>query len=266
MIGTCPTSARCSAATCSGRSSPTRPPPCARTSRACPLCATEHDALAGLPELLDLSARGWRSPAEPLPAGRRGAPARRVARDRGRRGGRAPAAGRARACSCPRRRSRPGCGGGVRADGRRGRPRAGSAAARRPRPGYDIALRTAPAPRAPRAGARIARAHDRRDDAAPVGPRSAARSRAVYEVRCDGPGWTASAGTFRADRSGRAYAALTTAARVGGVRPHPRRATHARGRRRAGGPGRHPCCRRSRGGGSNRGTKARVWLDRPTRT
>jgi hypothetical protein len=39
--------------------------------------------------------------------------------------------------------------------------------------------------------------------------------RAVYEVLCDAPGWTASAGTFRTDADGRAYAVLTTALRRG---------------------------------------------------
>jgi anti-sigma factor RsiW len=37
----------------------------------------------------------------------------------------------------------------------------------------------------------------------------------VYEVRCERPGWSASAGTFRADARGRAYVVLTTAARIG---------------------------------------------------
>ena len=37
----------------------------------------------------------------------------------------------------------------------------------------------------------------------------------VYEVQCDAPGWTASAGTFRADARGRAYVVLNTAARRG---------------------------------------------------
>ena len=37
----------------------------------------------------------------------------------------------------------------------------------------------------------------------------------VYEVRCDAPGWSVSAGTFRADTRGRAYVVLTTAARRG---------------------------------------------------
>jgi len=38
---------------------------------------------------------------------------------------------------------------------------------------------------------------------------------AVYEVRCEAPGWSASAGTFRVDTDGRAYVVLTTAARRG---------------------------------------------------
>ena len=38
---------------------------------------------------------------------------------------------------------------------------------------------------------------------------------AVYEVRCQSPSWSASAGTFRVDRTGRAYVVLTTAARKG---------------------------------------------------
>jgi len=40
-------------------------------------------------------------------------------------------------------------------------------------------------------------------------------SKAVYEVRCENPRWSASAGTFRADDQGRAVVDLTTAARVG---------------------------------------------------
>jgi hypothetical protein len=38
---------------------------------------------------------------------------------------------------------------------------------------------------------------------------------AVYEVHCDAPDWSASAGTFRVDREGRARVVLTTAARRG---------------------------------------------------
>jgi anti-sigma factor RsiW len=38
---------------------------------------------------------------------------------------------------------------------------------------------------------------------------------AVYEVHCDAPAWSASAGTFRVDAHGRAAVVLTTAARRG---------------------------------------------------
>jgi hypothetical protein len=38
---------------------------------------------------------------------------------------------------------------------------------------------------------------------------------AVYEVHCDAPDWSASAGTFRVDRNGTARVVLTTAARRG---------------------------------------------------
>jgi predicted anti-sigma-YlaC factor YlaD len=38
---------------------------------------------------------------------------------------------------------------------------------------------------------------------------------AVYEVHCDAPDWSASAGTFRVDGQGRAHVELTTAARRG---------------------------------------------------
>ena len=37
----------------------------------------------------------------------------------------------------------------------------------------------------------------------------------VYEVMCDAPGWSASAGTFRVDSHGRAHVVLNTAARRG---------------------------------------------------
>ena len=37
----------------------------------------------------------------------------------------------------------------------------------------------------------------------------------VYEVHCERPGWSASAGTFRTDARGRAVVVLTTAARLG---------------------------------------------------
>ena len=39
--------------------------------------------------------------------------------------------------------------------------------------------------------------------------------KAVYEVKCERPGWSAGAGTFRADAQGKAYVVLNTAARIG---------------------------------------------------
>jgi hypothetical protein len=39
--------------------------------------------------------------------------------------------------------------------------------------------------------------------------------KAVYEVHCDGPNWSASGGTFRVGPDGAGYAELTTAARRG---------------------------------------------------
>jgi hypothetical protein len=41
---------------------------------------------------------------------------------------------------------------------------------------------------------------------------------AVYEVHCDSPAWSASAGTFRVSGDGTAYVELTTAARRGEYR------------------------------------------------
>jgi hypothetical protein len=42
-----------------------------------------------------------------------------------------------------------------------------------------------------------------------------ADAKAVYEVHCDAPGWSASAGTFRVGKGGSTYVELTTAARRG---------------------------------------------------
>jgi len=40
-------------------------------------------------------------------------------------------------------------------------------------------------------------------------------SAAVYEVQCDAPGWSASAGTFRVGADGQAKVVMTSAARRG---------------------------------------------------
>ena len=127
----------------------------------------------------------WRATAGAAAAASRpvGAPARAPARGGGR--------GRAR-------------GGGDRADGRRRRPRAGRRAATRAAPGYDIALREAAgAAGAPRA--RVSLESVTGGTTLHLWVRGLPRDPGVvYEVRCDAPGWTASAGTFRADRRGRA--------------------------------------------------------------
>jgi hypothetical protein len=83
-----------------------------------------------------------------------------------------------------------------------------------PEPAYTLTLRGTGA--TPRAGATAA--------LQPIADGTRVRLRvwklpgdpaAVYEVRCEAPGWSASAGTFHVDRQGNAYVVLTTAARQG---------------------------------------------------
>jgi hypothetical protein len=82
------------------------------------------------------------------------------------------------------------------------------------RSGYEVALRGTPV--APRASATATlRAVDGGTRVRLDVRGLPAGSRAVYEVRCSAPGWSASAGTFRVDASGRASLVLTTAARQG---------------------------------------------------
>ncbi len=130
-----------------------------------------------------LAARARRAAAPPPPAA---APAR------------APAARRRRAWPRVARRARPS------------RSRGGD----EPGGGYEVALRpVAGGRRRARAGARERRRRHRRCTCGSAG--LPARPEHVYEVQCDAPGWSASAGTFRADAHGRAYVVLTTAARRG---------------------------------------------------
>jgi hypothetical protein len=83
-----------------------------------------------------------------------------------------------------------------------------------PAPGYPVAFHAAPT--APRAGghARLEAVQGGTALHLWVSGLPADRA-AVYEVLCDAPGWSASAGTFRVDARGRAYVVLTTAARQG---------------------------------------------------
>jgi anti-sigma factor RsiW len=173
----------------------------------CPACAAEHGRIAGLPALLQ-HAEGLEIPAAPRAVEERVLD--QIARERG-------AERRARG---RRRRLLPSWG--------RGRALlvgalAGAAVGvgvtaivlddDRPAPArtYELAL----------SGTGGASAHARLNPARggtevhlwvkglPPG------SEAVYEVRCERRGWSASAGTFRTDARGRAYVVLTTAARLG---------------------------------------------------
>ncbi len=184
--------------------------------RGCPECTAEHASLAGLPALLDLSV-GVEQPVQPLPPAAEEALLDRVARDRAAR---------------PRRRdlrwppsldwTRPrvavagaliaaALGAGTVAVLGDGAPAAPSG---RWNGAYVLPLRAGVA--APGARARVALAKVRGGTSVhlwasglPAGPGR------VYEMRCEGAHLSASAGSFRADASGRVDAQLTTAARVG---------------------------------------------------
>jgi anti-sigma factor RsiW len=189
---------------------------------ACPTCAAEHARLAGLPALLQ-HADGIEIPDAPPALEERLLD--RVARDRRRRRARRGRAGMlgllARARGGTRRRRR-------RAGLTRGRAAIAAAVAGAAlgagvtallidgdtaRPAEQYALRLhGPAGASARAELQPARGGTELQlwvKGLPPG------ADAVYEVRCERSGWSASAGTFRADASGRAYVVLTTAARVG---------------------------------------------------
>jgi anti-sigma factor RsiW len=193
---------------------------------ACPGCAAEHAAVRGLPDLLTLAAgadaavvqppspileerlldavaaeRGA-GPVEPQPPPprRSSRPAWRSWRVRAGLAGAAVAAGLVVALSV---------GGSGRDD----------PAAPEPSPpvdsaGYAVPLQ--PTAAAPRASAEVVLQSVDGGTALRLRVRDLpADPGAVYEVRCEAPGWSASAGTFRVDARGRAAVVLTTAARRG---------------------------------------------------
>ena len=82
----------------------------------------------------------------------------------------------------------------------------------------------APANASARAGLRTTEAGHRR---APVGQQPARRAGDVYEVFCDAPGWSASAGTFRVDAQGNALRDPHDRGQEGPVRPDPPRPPRA---------------------------------------
>jgi Putative zinc-finger len=181
----------------------------------CPECAAEHARLAGLPMLLR-HADGLEIP--PAPPALEERLLDRVAHDRGQRRGRAGMLG----LLARPRRWRPGLsrgraavaaavagaalGAGVTAlvvggDDGRGTPAAQYALRLTGATGASARAQLEPG----RGGTEV----HLWVKGLPPG------AEAVYEVRCERPGWSASAGTFRADARGRAYVVLTTAARIG---------------------------------------------------
>jgi hypothetical protein len=175
----------------------------------CPECAQEHAELAGIPALLDLAVITGATEDEPLPPAIEERLLDRFARERDDR----PA----------RRRWRPRIAFGLSS------ALAGAAVAvaalifglnfqhngGRPASQYQVAFeRVGPAPvnASARAGLRTSEAGTVVRlwvNNLPGGPTD------VYEVFCDAPGWSASAGTFRVDAKGNAYVILTTAVKRG---------------------------------------------------
>jgi anti-sigma factor RsiW len=174
----------------------------------CPECAAEHARLAGLPALLE-HAEGLEIPAAPPAVEERVLD--RIAHERG-------AAGRARR---PRLAWVPGWARGraLLAGGLAGAALGAGVTA--------VVLTGADDAAEPRAYTLVLRGAEGASARAQLEPGSGGTevhlwveglpkgSDAVYEVLCERPGWSASAGTFRADAGGRAYAVLTTAARLG---------------------------------------------------
>jgi hypothetical protein len=173
---------------------------------ACEQCAAAHAELAGLPALLDLAALAGAHEDEPLPSAIEERVLDRFARERGLR---------------PKRR-RPRFALAISA-------LAGAAAAiavlvlglnferngGRPPSQYEIVFQrigSAPASASAHAGLRTAQQGTILRlwvENLPSEPGD------IFEVFCDAPGFSASAGTFRVDELGNAYVVLTTAVKIG---------------------------------------------------
>jgi hypothetical protein len=175
----------------------------------CEQCASAHAELAGLPALLDLAVVTGATEDEPLPPAVEERVLDRFSREH--------------AARAPRRRWRPriafGFGGAL----------AGAAIAAavlifalnfehnagRPPSQYRLSFErigTAPVDASARAGLRTSKSGTVVRlwvNNLPGEPGD------VYEVFCDAPGWSASAGTFRVDENGDAYVILTTAVQRG---------------------------------------------------
>ena len=187
----------------------------------CPACSAEHASLAGLPALLDLAAP-LDAPDEPLSPAFEEALLDRFARDReaAHESERAPRR-RRRLPRIAWTRPRVAVASGLLAaaltfatmtaldDDPPSQP-AGSR-------NYVVQLKAgAAAPAGSRVSGRVALYRVRGGTGVHLWARGLRTGRKhVYEVLCEKGGWSASAGTFRADANGRVEAKLTTAARVG---------------------------------------------------
>jgi anti-sigma factor RsiW len=178
----------------------------------CPDCAAEHDSLAPLPELLSVAGGAEAATAEPLSPAFEERLLDAYARDRS---------------AVPRRRRRlPRLRGHMRlkwmAAGAATAAIAAAAAfavvmvtgGEDGAPRYNVAFENTAA--APGASARAQLESVNGGTELRLWVRGMeGDARAVYEVLCEAPEWTASAGTFRVNVSGRAYVRLNTAARRG---------------------------------------------------
>jgi hypothetical protein len=205
----------------------------------CPDCAREHAELAPVPGLLDIALDPEATPAEP-PAGLEDAVLDRFARENGPRAAEGDAGGKGGDPSGPRRRRRPRAPGWLR------RPLPAAALGALAAAAFTVGLTSALDHDGDSNGSKSYGAHLRAvaggasghgtDPARADRPYAYARLStssagtrvklkasglaggpgSVYELWCVYPdGSKVSAGTFRADTSGRAEASMTTAARVG---------------------------------------------------
>ena len=172
----------------------------------CPECAAEHDALAPLPGLLSLAGGAEEAVEQPLSPAFEERLLDAFARDR------AALPRRRLRWRLPRRRWLAVGAVGV----------AAVAAAivglqlgaeEEPARAYDVTFQNVSGPAS--ANGRANLESDEVGTEVHLWVRGLPREEAVYEVLCDAPNWTATAGTFRTDAEGRAYVVLTTALRQG---------------------------------------------------
>jgi Putative zinc-finger len=172
----------------------------------CPECAAEHDALVPLPALLSLAGGAEEAVEKPLPEAFEERLLDAFARDR------AAAPRRRLRWRLPRRR--------WLAAGAVGLAAVAAAvvglrlgAEEEPARAYEVTFQNVSGPAS--AGGHANLESDEVGTEVHLWVRGLPREEAVYEVLCDAPNWTATAGTFRTDAEGRAYVVLTTALRQG---------------------------------------------------